>query len=50
LFLTERAYTTADFKLGINLSAATISKNVGDSPEPATETNAMMALQFLFII
>jgi hypothetical protein len=42
--LTERAYTTADFKLGINLSAATISKNVGELPCPLTATNAMMAL------
>ena len=43
---TAKPYVIAAFKLGINLSTASISKNVGASPAPpATVTNDMISLE-----
>ena len=39
--LTESVYAIAAFKLGIKRSAATISKNVGESPADPNWTNAI---------
>lgn len=46
--LTEREYIVAAFKLGMRLSAALISKNVGlVELSPPRETNDMVSLAFL---
>jgi len=41
---TESVYAIAAFKLGIKRSAATISKNVGESPADPNWTKAILAL------